>query len=46
MVLDVASLLRPFIATSNIFRLKKDTIKQHSNNIGRNVLENASLVVY
>jgi len=30
----------------NIFTLKKDTSKQHCNNVGLNILDNASLAVY
>jgi hypothetical protein len=45
MVLNATSLLCPFITTSNIFTLK-DTAKQHCNNVGLNVLDNASLAVY
>jgi len=46
MVLNVTLLLCPFTAMSNIFTLKKDTSKQHYDNIGFNVPDNASLVVY
>ncbi len=46
MVLDVALLLCIFPVVSDIFMLKKDIAKQHSNNIGLNILDNASLVVY
>jgi hypothetical protein len=46
MVLDVAPLLCPFTTTLDIFTLRKDTTKQHYNNIELNVPDNASLVVY
>jgi hypothetical protein len=46
MVLDVASLLCPFIVVSNIFTLKKDITKTHYNNTGLNVPDNAPLAVY
>jgi len=46
MALDVAPLLCSFIVVSDIFTLKKDTAKQHCNNAGLNVLDNASLPVY
>jgi len=46
MVLDVAPLLCPFTIVSNIFTLKKDTSKQHYNNIGLSVPNNASLAIY
>jgi hypothetical protein len=46
MVFDVAPLLCPFIVTSDIFTLKKDTAKMHYNNVGLNVLDNAPLAVY
>jgi hypothetical protein len=46
MALNAASLLCPFITTSNIFMLRKDTAKQHCNNVGLNVLDNASLAIY
>jgi len=45
MALNVTLLLCPFIATSNTFTLK-DTAKQHCDNVGFNVLDNASLAVY
>jgi hypothetical protein len=44
--IDVASLLCPFIAVLDICMLKKDIAKQHCNNIGFNVPDNASLAVY
>jgi hypothetical protein len=46
MAVDVASLLCPFIATSDIFTLKNDIAKQHCDNVGFNVPNNASLAVY
>ncbi len=46
MVLDVTSLLCPFTVASNIFMLKKDTSKQHYNNVRLNIPDNASLAVY
>jgi hypothetical protein len=46
MAVDVASLLCPFIIVSNIFTLSKDIAKQHCNNAGLNIPDNASLVVY
>ncbi len=46
MVLNAAPLLCPFIATSDIFTLKKDTAKQNCNNAELNVPDNASLMVY
>jgi len=45
MAFDVASLLCPFITTSNIFTLK-DTTKQYCDNARLNVPDNASLAVY
>jgi hypothetical protein len=39
MALDATSLLCPFTVASNIFMLKKDTAKQHCNNVGLNVLD-------
>jgi hypothetical protein len=46
MALDVVSLLCLFIAASNIFMLKKDVAKQHCDNVGLNIPNNASLAVY
>jgi hypothetical protein len=46
MALDATPLLCPFTATSNIFMLKKDIAKQHCDNAGLNVLDNASQAVY
>jgi hypothetical protein len=46
MALDVALLLCSCTTVSDIFTLKKDTAKQHCNNVGLNVLDNASLPVY
>jgi hypothetical protein len=46
MALDVAPLLCPFTMELDIFMLKKDTSKQHCNNVGLNVPDNASLPVY
>ncbi len=45
-VLDVAPLSCPFIVVSNIFTLKRDIIKQHCDNAGLNIQNNASLAVY
>jgi hypothetical protein len=39
-------LLCPFILTLDIFTLKKDIAKTHSNNVGLNILHNAPLAVY
>ncbi|CAK9263191.1 unnamed protein product [Sphagnum jensenii] len=46
MTLDVTLLFCPFTIALDIFTLRKDTAKQHCNNVGLNVLDNASLVVY
>ncbi len=46
MVLDVAPLLCPFTTTLDIFTMRKDIAKQHYNNAGLNILDNASLAVY
>ncbi len=46
MVLDVTPLLCPFSTMLDIFTLRKDTAKQHCNNVGFNFPNNASLVVY
>ncbi len=46
MVLDVTSLLCLFTTTSDIFTLRKDAAKQHCNNVGFNIPDNASLVVF
>jgi hypothetical protein len=46
MAFDVAPLLCPFIATLDIFMLKKDIAKQHCNNAKLNIPNNASLPVY
>jgi hypothetical protein len=46
MAFDVARLLCPFTAVSDIFTLKKDIAKTHSNNVGLNVLNNAPLAIY
>jgi hypothetical protein len=46
MALAATPLLCPFTIVSNIFTLKKDTTKTHCNNVGLNVLDNASLAVY
>ncbi len=43
---DAAPLLCLLTIASNIFTLKKDTVKTHCNNAGFNVLDNAPLVVY
>jgi hypothetical protein len=45
MALNAASLLCPFTAALDIFTLK-NTAKQHCDNTGFNVPDNASLVVY
>ncbi len=39
MALDVALLLCSCTTVSDIFTLKKDTAKQHCNNVGLNVVE-------
>jgi len=46
MALDVAPLLCPFIIALDIFMMSKDIAKQHCNNGGFNVPDNAPLVVY
>jgi len=46
MALDATSLLCPFITSSDIFTLKKDIAKQHCDNTGLNVPNNASLADY
>jgi len=46
MALDAAPLMCPFTATSDIFTLKKDIIKQHYDNAKLNIPDNASLAVY
>jgi len=46
MGLNATLLLCPFTVASDIFTLKKDTIKMHCSNIGLNVPNNAPLVVY
>jgi hypothetical protein len=46
MVLDVALLLCPFTAVSDIFTIGKDFARQHCNNAEFNVLDNASLAIY
>jgi hypothetical protein len=46
MALATAPLLCPFIVTSDIFMLKKDTSKTHCINAGLTVPDNAPLVVY
>jgi hypothetical protein len=44
MALDAASLLCPFTTALDIFMLRKDTAKQHCNNVGLKILDNAALV--
>jgi hypothetical protein len=46
MALVAAPLLCPFIVALDIFTLKKDTTKTHSNNTRFNVPNNAPLAVY
>jgi hypothetical protein len=46
MAFNVAPLLCPFTAASDIFTLKKDTAKQHCNNAELNIPDNASLSIY
>jgi hypothetical protein len=46
MALNVALLLCPFTAVSDILTLKKDIAKHHCNNAKLNVPNNASLSVY
>jgi hypothetical protein len=46
MAVHAAALMCPFIVTSDIFTLKKDTSETHYNNVGFNVPDNAPLVVY
>jgi hypothetical protein len=46
MVLAAAPLLCPFTITLDIFTLKKDNAKTHSNNAGLNVPNNAPLAIY
>jgi hypothetical protein len=46
MTFNATLLLCPFTTVLDIFMLRVDTAKQHYNNVGLNVLDNASLVVY
>ncbi|CAK9272936.1 unnamed protein product [Sphagnum jensenii] len=46
MALDATLLMCPFTTRLDIFTLRKDTTKQHSNNAKLNVPNNASMVVY
>jgi len=46
MTFNATLLFCPFTTVLDIFMLRKDTAKQHYNNVGLNVLDNASLVVY
>ncbi len=46
MVFNVAPLLCPFTTASDIFMMRKDIAKQHYNNVGLNVPDNASLAIY
>ncbi len=46
MALVAIPLMCPFNVASDIFTLKKDTVKTHCNNVELNIPDNAPLAVY